>query len=133
MNKTQLLKHFKSEVYCRIAPSYIQGVGVVAIRNIPKNINPFRGSPDNYKLIPFEKKELSGVRPEVFRMISDFFASEKDTILIPEMGLNALDLSFFMNHSKNPNVKVGTNEDFYTTREIKKGEELTTDYTTFSD
>ena len=132
MNKAQLLENLKKDVYCRIGVSRIQGVGVVAVRNIPKNVNPFKGSRD-YKLISFTQAELKNLDPEVNRMVSDFFAQEDETILIPDHGLNSIDVSFFMNHSSHPNVKVGEDQNFYTTREIEKGEELTTDYSTFSD
>ncbi len=132
MNKPQLLENLKKDVYCRIGVSRIQGVGVIAVRDIPMGVNPFKGSRD-YKLIPFKKEELEKLNPEVLRMANDFFAQEGDSLLIPECGLNSIDVSFFMNHSKNPNVKVGADQDFYTMREIKKGEELITDYSTFSD
>lgn len=132
MNKSQLLENFKKDIYCRIGVSRIQGVGVIAVRDISKGANPFKGARD-YKLIPFKKDELEKLNPEVLRMANDFFAQDGEDLLVPEGGLNSIDISFFMNHSKNPNVKVGADENFYTTREIKKGEELVTDYSTFSD
>jgi len=40
----KLLYHLENEVYCRIGVSHIRGagVGVIAIRDIPKGINPFK-------------------------------------------------------------------------------------------
>ena len=40
--KQTILEHLKNNIYCRLKPSKIHGVGVFAIRNIPKNTNPFK-------------------------------------------------------------------------------------------
>ncbi len=52
--------------------------------------------------------------------------------MIPEYGLNGMDISFFLNHSKKPNI-ITTDEGntFLTRRKIKKGEELTIGYNTY--
>ena len=39
-NKNKL--NLKNNVYCRISRSKIHGVGVIAIKDIPKGINPFK-------------------------------------------------------------------------------------------
>ena len=132
MNKKQLLKHLREDIYCRIGRSKIHGVGVIAIRKIPKGINPFKKVTD-FDLIRFKKKELKRLNPQVKKMMSDFLSLDRDDILVPTTGLNVLDVSFHMNHSKKPNVIVGKNEDFFAARDIKEGEELTVDYSTFSD
>ena len=41
MNKQNLINNF-NDIYCRIGVSQIHGVGVIAIRDIPKNINLVR-------------------------------------------------------------------------------------------
>lgn len=129
MNKQQLLKHLQNEVYCRIGVSKIHGVGVFAIRDIPKNTNPFKHS-FNGEGIVFSTNELEKLPKEVQKIIDDFLVHEKDGVLIPVNGLNQLDISFYLNHSENPNVKTGDNgETFITMRDIKKDEELTYIYT----
>jgi len=53
---------------------------------------------------------------------------------VPDCGLQRVDISFFLNHSKTPNMREeeeGMN--FFTTRVIEAGEELTVDYTTYDD
>ena len=72
-------------------------------------------------------------------MIDDFFVIEKDgTVYIPETGLNGLDVSYFLNNSKKPNLRiVGDGKEdalnFLTNRQIKKGEELTVEYSTYDE
>jgi SET domain-containing protein len=66
-------------------------------------------------------------------MVKGFFAAGKDGgYWVPQGGLNSIDISFFLNHSKQPNVKIiGDGSNFVTARRIKKGEELTVAYNTF--
>ena len=132
MNKKQLLKHLQEDIYCRIGRSKIHGVGVIAIRKIPKGTNPFKKATD-FNLVRFKKTELKKLDPRVKKMIVDFLSLDREDILVPDTGLNALDISFHMNQSKKPNVIVGENEDFFAARNIQEGEELTVDYSTFSD
>ena len=132
MNKKQLRKHLQEDIYCRIGRSKIHGVGVIAIRNIPKGTNPFKKVTD-FNLVRFKKTELKKLEPQVKKMIVDFLSLDQEDILVPDTGLNALDISFHMNQSKKPNIVIGENEDFFAARNIKEGEELTVDYSTFSD
>ena len=39
--KKKLLNHLNNDIYCRIGVSKIHGVGVIAIKDIPPNTNPF--------------------------------------------------------------------------------------------
>ena len=118
--------------YCRLKPSKLNGVGVFAIRDIPKNKNPFLGVREQ-NWYEFKTSDLKNLDKATLEMVDDFFVIEKDNkVLIPEHGLNGMDISFFLNRSKNPNVKT-TDEGslFLTLRKIKKGEELTISYATY--
>ena len=53
---------------------------------------------------------------------------DKDEHLIPSIGLNAMNMAFYMNHSKKPNIKYLKNNDLVSLRKIKAGEELFFDY-----
>ena len=72
-------------------------------------------------------------------MIADFYVIEKDgSVNITESALNGMDISFFLNDSKNPNLKIFDDKkndsfSFKTTRKIKKGEELTFSYLEYED
>jgi SET domain-containing protein len=135
--KKEILNLLKN-TYCRLKPSKIEGVGVFAIRDILKNKNPFLGI-INQKWVEFKLSELKGIDKEVLKMVDSFFVIEKDkTVYVPERGLNGIDMSFFVNNSEKPNLKIigDGNEsalNFITTRKIKKGEELTVSYATYDD
>jgi len=129
--KAAILKRLQN-TYCRISRSKIAGVGVVAIREIPQNTNIFYGV-SVQRDCRFKAAELKKLPLAVFKMIEDFLCLEKDgTVIIPEYGLNGLDISYFLNYSKKPNVKtIDGGATFFTLRKIKKGEELTVAYETY--
>ncbi len=129
--KQEILNSLKN-TYCRIKPSLINGVGVFAIRDIPKGKNPFNIAKAN-EWQKFNVSELKVLDKEVFKMVESFFTIQKDnTVYIPKGGLNEMNISYFMNDSANPNVKIIKDEvNFITLRKIKKGEELTVSYETY--
>lgn len=129
--KEEILSKLKN-TYTRLKPSPIGGVGVFAIRNIPKDVSPFPPTKKTRWAL-FHTSELKDIDKEVYKMIDDFVVIEKDgTVYIPDYGLNAMDASYFVNHSKTPNLKtIDDGFTFITLRNIKKGEELTIDYGTY--
>jgi hypothetical protein len=133
-NKKQLLAHLKQEVYCRIMPSPVSGVGIFAIKDIPANIDPFLEEGEDKNWIPFEEKELSEIHPDVFKMIKDLLVFAEGFWWIPEQGMHTLSITQFLNHSDNPNIETDKDaEIFLTKKEIKAGEELTIDYRIFDE
>jgi SET domain-containing protein len=120
--------------YCRLRPSPIEGIGVFAIKDIPKNTNPFLGI-RKQKWFKISMAELAGLDGEILKMIDDFFEIKKaGTVLLPECGINGMDISFFLNNSKKPNLRILTDGvNFVSSRKIKKGEELTVSYATFDE
>lgn len=131
--KQEILKSLKN-TYCRIKKSKINGVGVFAIRNIPKHINPFNTAKAG-EWQKFKIAELKNLDKGILTMVNAFFTVQKDgTLYLPKGGLNDMNISYFMNDSKNPNVKMDKDEvNFLTIRKIKKGEELTVSYETYLD
>ncbi|MBI5797518.1 SET domain-containing protein [Candidatus Woesearchaeota archaeon] len=128
--KKLILKRLK-QTYCRLGKSKIAGIGVIAIRDIPKGTNPFQGIHEQ-KWEEIETKDLKKLDKEVLRMINDFLVIEKNnTVMIPEYGMNGMDISFFLNHSRKPNMKTADGNIFLTLRKIKKGEEVTVNYGTY--
>jgi hypothetical protein len=115
--------------YCRLKASKISGVGVVAIKDIPINTELFKGQ-GNQNWYTFHIEELNSLDKKVIQMIDDFFVIEKDqTVRIPEGALNGMDMSYYLNHSKNPNSKtIDGGFTFISLRKINKDEEITVSY-----
>ena len=118
--------------YCRLKPSKISGVGVFAVRDIPKDMVLFKGQ-RNEKWHKFKMEELKNLDNEILKMIDDFFVIEKNkTVSIPKSGLNGIDISFFVNNSDNFNARTIDNGfTFSSIRKIKKGEEITVAYSDY--
>lgn len=137
--KKALIKNLNEDIYCRIKPSKKHGVGVFAIKDIPKDTNPFKLTGDQCiktKIINVSENEVKTLPTEVKKMVNDFYHNDDGVYGIPYKGLNANDISFYMNTSDNPNV--GFEESnrcsmvvFKTLRKIKKGEELLINYDDF--
>jgi hypothetical protein len=137
MTKKQLLDNLRNHSYCRIGISKISGVGVLALRNIPKDIDPFKQivtRPADF--ISVTEKELSTMPQGVQRIVKDFFMkfSLDGTYPVYCEGLNAMDITFYLNHSDTPNVAMvlgNTKQQYYvyrTIKDINEGDELTIDY-----
>ncbi|HBT80951.1 MAG: hypothetical protein UT43_C0029G0008 [Parcubacteria group bacterium GW2011_GWC1_39_29] len=66
-------------------------------------------------------------------MIHDFYVHKGGYYYVSYNGLDLNDISFFVNHSKKPNLITNDGETFITIKEIVAGEELTIDYETYEE
>lgn len=121
------------EAYCRIAPSPIHGVGVFAVRHIPKGVDPFRIGmryPRDWLDIP--PAELARAPLGVRRLLTSLFLLDDDgAFRVPILGANLVDIGSYLNHSDRPNMRTADGHRFVARRRIRAGEELTVDYRTF--
>lgn len=136
MTQKESLDDLKKNIYCRLQPSPIQGIGIFAIRDIPEGTDPFSGCRiPRWHPIPRAKLTADkNIPASVKKFAQDIFPLRSKTLYFPDHGLNAIDISYFLNHSDKPNV--GAREDgnrFVTLRTVKKGEELFSDYRTYAD
>jgi hypothetical protein len=69
---------------------------------------------------------------ETEKLYKDFCVLRKGKYGCPR-NFNMLTPAWYLNHSKKPNMAADESYDFYSVRRIKKGEELTVDYDTYSD
>lgn len=119
------------DVYARLQNSPIHGVGVFAIRDIPRGTKIFRN--DDSKMIWINKADIGNIDTELLRLYDDFSISKKGKLGCPK-NFNMLTVGWYINESKgNPNVSCNDDYDFVALRDIKKGEELTSNYSTYSE
>jgi hypothetical protein len=135
-NANELIKDLEENIYCRLRPSNVSGVGIFAIRDIPKGINPLKNFLKcryvevDPKLV-FENEKID---PAVKELVNDLYVIADGKLNLWEGGMNALDIGFFINSSDNPNMIAEPNgESFISARDIKKGEELFVDYGTYAE
>jgi hypothetical protein len=63
------------------------------------------------------------------KLVKDFCPLQDGFYEMPSCGLKAVDQSYYLNHSNEPNMfTIDEGENFLTSRDIEIGEELTVDY-----
>jgi len=117
-------------VYTRLMPSRLHGVGVVAIANIPKGTYVFE--PDDDSLVPVRASATKSLPTDLRRLYEDFCILKGDDYECPS-SFNRLTPTWFLNNSRDPNMAADSSFRFYAIRDIEAGEELTAEYTTYSD
>ena len=133
MKRADLLRRVLADCYCQLQPSPIHGVGVFAIRDIPRNQNPFR-TLAKYATTGFVRateEDLAAVPPRLAALIRALFVPSAGRMYVPTCGLNIIYLDTYINHSPHPNLRTKDGERFVTNRLIREGEELTVDYRTY--
>jgi len=131
-------KNPHNEVYTRLQPSKVHkgGIGVFAIRRIKRGMELFRG--DCKEMVWKEKSDLPR-SPRAIRKLYDDFAviktddEGKKTRYGCPMNFNRLTPSWYLNCSRKPNVRCDEDYNFFALRDIERGEELTVDYSTYSE
>lgn len=137
MSKQRLIRHLENDIFCRLGISKVSGIGVIAIKDIPINTNPFTHlAPLKDKAITLNNNDLKHVDKNVKKVINDFFGTEKEYDVLA-YGPNYMNISYYLNHSNNPNLDVvnDISSDYFsfrTNRKIKKGEELFINYKDYS-
>lgn len=128
MTREQLLKELQQHTYITIKPSAVHGIGVFAIRDIPKGCREIfsRNVGEWIKLSFLEVEAL----PEHSRnLIETYCLYDEENYYVPDYGFKIMDLVNYLNHSSTPNIiSVNEGEEFEALRDIKVGEELFVDY-----
>jgi hypothetical protein len=112
--KRKLLSHLRDDIYFKLQPSSIDGVGVVPFRRIPMGVNPFKtNGPPSGKTIDLNDSDIQQLPTEVQDMIKRHFVG--GVYSVPEAGLNTLNISYFVNSSHGcvnlPNMQLGVRRD----------------------
>jgi SET domain-containing protein len=130
MNKVELLNELANQSYVMLRPSSVAGVGVFAIRDIPKGCRDMFSKPDQSdQWTTIEKSEVESLPDHARLLVENYCLYDEKNYFIPDYGFKKIDLSLFLNHSDNPNIiSIQDGDYFETTRHISKGEELFIDY-----
>lgn len=114
------IEELNTYVKTRIAPSPIHGVGVFAMRTIPKGQKLYTDIAPRFYNLPFEN--FDKLNPEIRQIILERFPAivKGSAFVYPDTRIQA-----FMNHSDTPNYDAVNDVALST---IHKGEEITEDY-----
>lgn len=136
MTKTELLAELAQNTYVMLRPSAIEGVGVFAIRDIPKGCREMFSKPDAAEQwTMLSKREVEALPPQARFLVENYcLYDEQLNYFVPGQGFKKMDLCVFLNHADTPNVcSVDEGAFFEALRDIKAGEELLIDYGTIVD
>ncbi len=122
-------------VCTRLRPSRVHkgGVGVVAIIKIKKGTLLFEG--DNDEMLWVEENLVPKKPKEIWKLYADFPVFKDGRCGCPP-SFNRLTVAWYLNEPRKgerPNVGCTDCYDFFALRDIKPGEELTVDYSKYSD
>ena len=120
--------HLINTVKCRLAPSRVHGIGVIAMRDLKKGDRAhvmFDGKPNFYKIHPTTLwKHLGQVYPDIYQLILDRWPNVVNghPFLSPNYDQRLIS---FVNHSDTPNYDPNTDTVLC---DVKAGDELFEDY-----
>ena len=130
MNKGALLKQLAESTYVMIKASPVHGIGVFAIRDIPKGTQD-RFSQGIGDWIEVSKEEVEALPKHSRDLVENHCLFDEKSYFIPDYGFKLVDLVIYLNHSDTPNViSINDGERFEAIRDIACGEELFVDYGT---
>ena len=133
MNKAALLQELQADNYVMLKPSPVHGIGVFAIRDIPKGCQRiFSTGTGGWVRLSFEEVEQLPAHSR--NLVETYCLYDETHYFVPDYGFKLMDLVLYLNHSSTPNIaSVNEGEEFEALRDIKEGEELLVDYGTIAD
>jgi len=113
-----------------LKPSSLEGVGVFAVRDIPKGCRDMFSKPDqHHEWITVSKAEVDALPAHARFMVGNYCLYDAEHYFIPAQGFKKIDLSLYLNHADEPNIiSINEGDYFEASRDIKAGEELVIDY-----
>lgn len=130
MNKKDLLYELAHATFATLRPSGVHGIGVFAIRDIPKGTKNIFSS-DDAEWHKISRKEVDDLPAHAKELVENHCLYDDDHYFIPEYGFKLFDMAVFLNHSDTPNIRsVNDGAHFEAIRDIASGEELFLDYGT---
>jgi len=130
MTPDQLLADLRDASYVMLKPSPIAGVGVFAIRDIPKGCRDMFSKPDpDEKWVSVPRRDIDTLPDHARQLVENYCLYDEHHYFVPERGFTKMDLVCFLNHADTPNVmSIDDGAWFEALRDIRAGEELFVDY-----
>lgn len=130
MDRQHLLDELHTSTFVMLKPSPLEGVGVFAIRDIPKGCRDMFGKPDapgHWITIP--REDVEALPAHSRHLVETYCLYDERHYFVPKDGFKKMDLACYLNHSDEPNVvSIDDGDYFEALREIRSGEELLIDY-----
>lgn len=128
MTKEELLRELSQEMYAMLKPSPVHGIGVFAMRDIPKGCRTiFSRNVGEWIKLPIADVEKL---PDHSRnLVETYCLYDEEHYYVPDYGFKVMDMVNYLNHSSTPNIiSVNDGEYFEALTDIAAGEELLVNY-----
>jgi SET domain-containing protein len=128
MTKEKLLKELSQETYAALKPSGVHGIGVFAIRAIPKGCRTiFAKGVGEWIKVSFS--DIENLPEHSRSLVETYCLYDENNYYVPDYGFKVIDIVNYLNHSSSPNIiSVNDGEEFEALRDIPSGAELLLDY-----
>jgi SET domain-containing protein len=128
MTKEQLLRELTEETYISLRPSPVHGIGVFALRDIPKGCRSiFSRNIGEWIKLPIRDVDQL---PEYSRnLVETYCLYDEEYYFVPDYGFKLMDMVNYLNHSPVPNIlSINHGEYFEAIEDIPAGTELLVNY-----
>ena len=123
-----MLLELQQDTYVMLKPSPIEGIGVFAIRDIPKGCRTIFSAGIG-EWIKVSIDEVEKLPAHSRNLVETYCLYDEENYFVPDYGFKIMDLVLYLNHSSQFNmISVNDGEQFEALRDIKAGEELLVDY-----
>lgn len=128
-----MLLELQQDTYVMLKPSPIEGIGVFAIRDIPKGCRTIFSAGIG-EWIKVSIDEVEKLPAHSRNLVETYCLYDEENYFVPDYGFKIMDLVLYLNHSSQFNmISVNDGEQFEALRDIKAGEELLVDYGSIAD
>jgi SET domain-containing protein len=128
MTAEEILQELRKETYVMLKPSPVHGIGVFALRDIPKGCRDIF-SKHEAKWIKLPISEVDLLPAHSRNLVETYCLYDEEYYYVPEYGFKIMDMVNYLNHSSTPNVQsIDDGEYFEALRDIAAGEELLVNY-----
>ncbi len=128
MTKEEILRELAQETWVALKPSPVHGIGVFAIRDIPKGCRTiFSHNVGEWIKLPVaDVEQLPGHSRSI---VETYCLYDEEHYYVPDYGFKVMDMVNYLNHSSSPNIiSVKDGEYFETIVDIASGTELLVNY-----
>lgn len=123
-----LLQQLASDTWATLRPSSIHGIGVFAIRDIPKGCRSIF-SHGLEQWIPIPIRDVEALPAHSRELVETYCLYDEENYFVPQFGFKLMDMAHYLNHSSTPNLaSVNEGEYFEALHDIPAGTELTVNY-----
>jgi SET domain-containing protein len=126
--KEKLLLELSQHTYAMLKPSPVHGIGVFAIRDIPKGCkNIFSSNVGEWIKLPIA--DVEKLPDHSRQLIETYCLYDEEHYFVPDYGFKVMDMVNYLNHSSTPNIiSVNDGEYFEALTDIPEGAELLVNY-----